>query len=78
MSESIKPGDRVEWSSSQGKVVGRVKKKLVAPIKIKTHHVAASPDNPQYLVESEATGAKAAHKPAALKKAGGKKKGSRS
>jgi hypothetical protein len=69
MSDSLKPGDRVEWESSQGVVKGKVKKKLIKPIDIKDHHVAASPDNPEYLVESEKTGAQAAHKLEALKKA---------
>ena len=66
--KGLKVGDKVSWSSTQGKVTGSVKKKLTAPIDIKTHHVAASPDNPQLLVQSEATGKLAAHKPAALTK----------
>jgi hypothetical protein len=68
MPEFFKPGDHVEWESSQGTVTGKVKKKLVKPSEIKDHHVAASPDNPEYLVASEKTGALAAHKPQALKK----------
>ena len=44
---------------------GKIKKKLTRPTEIKGHHVAASPDNPEYLVESEKTGAEAAHKPEA-------------
>jgi hypothetical protein len=52
-----------------------VKKKLTKPTDIKGHHVAASADDPQYLVESEKTGAEAAHKPEALKKKTGVKKG---
>src|SRR3954452_2071783 len=75
MSNSLNPGDRVEWESSQGTVTGKVKKKLVRPTRIKGHHVAASPDNPELLVESEETGAQAAHKPGALKKAARKKGG---
>ena len=75
MSDPLKPGDRVEWESSQGMVAGKVKKKLVKPTKIKSHQVAASPDDPEYLVESEKTGAEAAHKPEALKKSSGKKRG---
>ena len=66
--ENLKVGDKVTWNSTQGKVKGTVKKKLTAPIDIKTHHVAASPDNPQLLVKSAATGKVAAHKPAALKR----------
>jgi hypothetical protein len=50
-------------------VTGTIKKKLTEPIEIKGHHVAASKDNPEYLVVSDKTGAEAAHKPDALKKA---------
>lgn len=66
--KEIKVGDKVSWTSPQGKVVGSVKKKLTAPTDIKTHHVAASPDNPQLLVKSDGTGQVAAHKPEALKR----------
>ena len=66
--KGLKVGDKVSWSSTQGKVFGLVKKKLIAPMDIKTHHVAASPDNPQLLVLSKSTGKVAAHKPAALAK----------
>lgn len=68
MSNEFKAGDKVEWHSSQGTVKGTVKKKLTSPTDIKGHHVAASPDNPEYLVVSDKTGAEAAHKPDALKR----------
>lgn len=68
MTDKLKKGDKVEWETSQGKTSGTVKKKLTAPTDIKGHHVAASKDNPEFLVESEKTGAEAAHKPEALKK----------
>lgn len=77
MTDTLKPGDRVQWESSQGTATGKVKKKLVRPTEIKNHQIAASPDNPEFLVESEKTGAQAAHKPEALKKAP-RKKGGRS
>ena len=66
--KSLKVGDKVSWSSAQGKVTGAVKKKLTSPMDIKTHHVAASAENPQLLVQSDSTGKVAAHKPAALKR----------
>ena len=66
--ESFERGERVEWETSQGKTVGKVVKKLTAPMKIKSHRVRASPQNPEYLVESEKSGDQAAHKPEALKK----------
>lgn len=68
MAEELKKGDKVEWQTSKGKTTGEVKKKLTSPIDIKGHHVAASEDNPEYLVESDKTGKEAAHKPEALKK----------
>ena len=64
----LKVGDKVSWSSTQGKVTGSIKKKLTSPMDIKTQHVAASPDNPQLLVKSASSGKVAAHKPTALKK----------
>nr|WP_199339407.1 DUF2945 domain-containing protein [Nostoc sp. FACHB-892] len=68
VAEQFKKGDRVEWNTSQGKTTGKVVKKLTSPIDIKEHHIAASEDNPEYLVESDKTGKQAAHKPDALKK----------
>ncbi|MEH1968096.1 MULTISPECIES: DUF2945 domain-containing protein [unclassified Nostoc] len=68
MAEQFKKGDRVEWNTSQGKTTGKVVQKLTSPTDIKEHHIAASEDNPEYLVESDKTGKQAAHKPDALKK----------
>ena len=67
--KTFKAGDTVAWDHSQGTTKGKVVKKLTKPTKIKTHKVAASKDNPKYLVESDKTGAKAAHKPSELRKA---------
>lgn len=67
MSDEFKPGDKVQWESSQGTIDGTVKKKLTEPTDIKGHHVAASKEDPQYLVASDKTGKEAAHKPTALK-----------
>ncbi len=66
---SVKPGDTVKWGTSQGETRGTVEKKVTSPMKIKSHKVAASPKDPQFLVKSDKTGAKAAHKPEELKKA---------
>jgi hypothetical protein len=68
MPPTFKAGDKVEWQASQGAVRGTVKKKLTAPTEIKGHHVAASAEDPEYLVVSDETGAEAAHKPSALRK----------
>lgn len=67
--ETFKAGDPVKWDHSQGTTTGKVVRKLTKPTKIKEHKVSASPDNPEYLVESGKTGARAAHKPSELRKA---------
>ena len=68
MAHSLKTGDRVAWRSSSGDGVGRVERKLTSRGKIKGHKVAASPDNPEFLVRSDKSGKVAAHKPSALRK----------
>jgi hypothetical protein len=67
MPDKFKAGDEVAWNSHGGKAKGTVKKKLTAPVQIKGHKVAASPANPEYLVETE-EGKRAAHKPGALRR----------
>ena len=67
--KTFKAGDKVEWDSSGGHSVGKVVKKLTSETQIKGHKVAASKDNPEYLVKSDKSGKEAAHKPGALKKA---------
>lgn len=64
----FKKGDKVSWKSHGGEAHGTVERKLTAPMDIKGHHVAASKDNPEYLVTTD-KGTQAAHKPEALTKA---------
>jgi plastocyanin len=68
MTKDLKAGDKVSWNTSQGETHGTVVKKQTTPTEIKGHHVAASKDNPEYIVKSDKTGAQAAHKAEALKK----------
>ncbi len=68
MTDDLKVGDKVEWKTSRGATTGKIKKKLTEPTDIKSHHVAASKDNPEYLVVSDKSGDEAAHKAEALKK----------
>ncbi len=67
--KTFKAGDAVKWDHSQGTTQGKVIKKVTSPTRIKGHKVAASKDNPEYIVQSDKTGAKAAHKPTELRKA---------
>lgn len=68
MARLLKTGDRVAWRSSGGGSVGRIEDKLTSPGKIERHEVAASRDNPEYLVRSEKSGKVAAHRPSALRR----------
>lgn len=68
MAEHFKAGDKVEWDTPQGPTTGKVVRRLTAPMEIKGHHVAASEENPEYLVESDKSGAQAAHKPSELRR----------
>jgi hypothetical protein len=65
---ALKKGDRVSWDTSQGKTTGKVVKKQTRATRIKGHAVKASKDNPEYIVESEKSGKRAAHKSEALRK----------
>ena len=69
MADAFHRGDKVKWNTSQGMTEGKVIKKLTEECHIKDHKVAASEDEPQYLVESASSGERAAHKPEALEKA---------
>lgn len=74
MTNTLKPGDKVEWETPQGKTSGVIKKKLSKPMMIKGHKVAASKENPEYLVESAKSKAEAAHKSESLTKVKSDKK----
>lgn len=67
MAEDLKAGDRVRWNSHGGKADGKVGKKVISAMTIKGHKVAASKNNPEYLVETD-EGSRAAHKKDALTK----------
>jgi uncharacterized protein YijF (DUF1287 family) len=65
MAETFAKGDRVSWKSHGGEAHGKVVSKQTAPTTIKGHKVAASKDEPQFIVETD-EGKRAAHKPEAL------------
>lgn len=69
MAKELKKGDKVKWDTSQGKTEGTVVRKQTSPTQIKGHKVAASKDNPQFIVKSSKSGKEAAHKPGELEKA---------
>lgn len=64
----MKIGDKVSWGSSQGKTEGKIVDKKTKDFQFDDQHFKASEDEPKFIVESEKTGAKAAHKESALTK----------
>lgn len=67
MAGTLGKGDAVTWKSHGGEARGKVVKKVTGTTRIKGHKVAATPDEPQFIVETDA-GKRAAHKPEALRK----------
>lgn len=71
MAKSFSKGDKVSWNTSGGKTTGTVVEKLTKKTEVAGRQVSASESEPQYLVESDKSGKRAAHKPEALTKADG-------
>ena len=69
MSQQFKKGDKVEWSSGSGTSTGTVQKRITDSKKVSGRNVAASEDDPRYLVENDNTGNVSGHKPDTLSKA---------
>jgi hypothetical protein len=61
-------GDHVSWSSEAGRVSGVIKKKLVAPSRLKGYTVRASKEDPQYVIVGDKTDHAAVHKGSTLRR----------
>ncbi|MBM7503132.1 DUF2945 domain-containing protein [Agromyces aurantiacus] len=59
--------DRVSWATSQGRTRGRVVERRTADFTFDGQRFTASDDDPAFIVESEKTGARAAHTGSALR-----------
>ena len=68
MAEKITKGDRVSWSTSQGRTRGEVVDRRTKDFTFDGQHFTASADEPAFIVRSEKTGAEAAHKGSALRR----------
>ena len=66
MPQEFKRGDRVEWNFRGRRVVGKVCKRLTARTEVAGQVVAASKDDPRYIVRSQKTGKETARRPGAL------------
>ncbi|CAN5359427.1 DUF2945 domain-containing protein [soil metagenome] len=67
MTDKLKKGDRVSWQSHGGTAHGKVLRKQTSVTAIKGHKVAATKDDPQFIVETD-EGKRAAHNPDSLHK----------
>ena len=67
MASEPEAGDKVKWKSHGGEAHGKVVRRQTTPTQIKGHKVAASKDNPEFIVET-GEGKRAAHKAEALTK----------
>jgi hypothetical protein len=68
MAEHFRRGDRVEWSFRGRRVVGRVRKRLTSRTMVNDRVVAASKDDPRFLVRSEKTGKETTRRAQTLRK----------
>ena len=63
---SLSKGTPVEWNTPHGPTHGKIVQKKVSDFELDGQTHKASEDEPQYVVESAKTGARAAHKASAL------------
>jgi hypothetical protein len=66
---ALSKGDKVHWNTSQGQTTGKTVEKKTKEFTFEGQKFNASEDEPYWVVESEKSGAKAAHKESTLKKA---------
>jgi DUF2945 family protein len=69
MSDEFKHGDRVEWNFRGRTVAGRVRRRLTERTEIGGQMVAASKEDPRYVVRSDKTGKETVRRAAALTRA---------
>jgi len=65
---NLETGDRVSWNTPQGRTRGHIVERKTRDFEFAGQHFTASDDEPAFVVESEKTGATAAHKGSALRR----------
>jgi hypothetical protein len=68
MAKDFKRGDRVEWNFRGTNVVGTVRRRLTSRTVVNNRLVAASKDDPRYVVRSERTGKETTRRGRALRR----------
>ncbi|MDQ1744681.1 MAG: hypothetical protein QOE23_3020 [Pseudonocardiales bacterium] len=66
---ALHKGDKVSWNTSQGPTTGHTVGKKTAPFTHDGQRFNAAPDEPFWVVESDKSGARAAHKESSLRPA---------
>jgi hypothetical protein len=64
---AISEGDTVAWNTSQGSTTGKAVQKPTKEFTFAGQKFKPTDDDPYWIVESDKTGAKAAHKESALR-----------
>ena len=62
----LRQGDQVSWNTPQGETTGRIVERRTSDFQLDGQQFRASDDEPAFIVESDKTGARAAHKESAL------------
>jgi hypothetical protein len=70
MANEFKRGDRVEWNFRGRTVKGKIRRRLTKRTEVGGQVVAASPEDPRYVVRTETSGKETTRRPAALRRAG--------
>jgi Hypervirulence associated proteins TUDOR domain len=68
VASEFKRGDRVEWSFRGRTVAGRVRRRLTRRTEVGGRVVAASKDDPRYVVRSDRSGRETTRRPQALRR----------
>lgn len=66
---ALSKGDTVHWNTSQGKTTGTLVQKRVSDFEFDGQTFKPTDEDPYWIVESEKSGKRAAHKESALTKA---------
>jgi hypothetical protein len=68
MSQDFKRGDRVAWNFRGRTVTGSVRRRLTARAEVGGQVVAASEDDPRFVVRSDRSGKETTRRPGALRR----------
>lgn len=66
---ALSTGDTVHWNTPQGQTTGSTVERKTSEFTFDGQHFKASDDEPFWIVESEKSGSRAAHKESSLTKA---------